>query len=61
MKSHLRERFSRWFANYLVDQRVSIEPNDHQMYLRFLDALDVKSLFRFMLHETLVNSAALLN
>ncbi|RDX42663.1 Not1-domain-containing protein [Lentinus brumalis] len=61
MKSHFQEQYSRWFANYLVDQRVSIEPNNHQLYLRFLDALDVQSLFRFVLHETLVKSAALLN
>ncbi|EJF62472.1 Not1-domain-containing protein [Dichomitus squalens LYAD-421 SS1] len=61
MKGHFQEHYSRWFANYLVDQRVSIEPNNHQLYLRFLDALDVQSLFRFVLHETLVKSAVLLN
>ena len=61
MKGHFQEQYSRWFANYLVDQRVSIEPNNHSLYLRFLDALDVQSLFRFVLHETLVKSAALLN
>ncbi|KAI0807086.1 Not1-domain-containing protein [Fomes fomentarius] len=61
MKGHFQEHYSRWFANYLVDQRVSIEPNNHQLYLRFLDALDVQPLFRFVLHETLVKSAALLN
>ncbi|KAI0371786.1 Not1-domain-containing protein [Pilatotrama ljubarskyi] len=61
MKGHFQEQYSRWFANYLVDQRVSIEPNNHQLYLRFLDALDVRPLYRFVLHETLVKSAALLN
>ncbi|KAI8998906.1 Not1-domain-containing protein [Trametes punicea] len=61
MKNYFQEQYSRWFANYLVDQRVSIEPNNHQLYLRFLDALDMKPLFRFVLHETLVKSAALLN
>ena len=61
MRGHFQEQYSRWFANYLVDQRVSIEPNNHQLYLRFLDALDVQPLFRFVLHETLVKSAALLN
>ncbi|OSD02780.1 Not1-domain-containing protein [Trametes coccinea BRFM310] len=61
MKGHFQEQYSRWFANYLVDQRVSIEPNNHQLYLRFLDALDVKPLFRFVLHETLMKSASLLN
>ncbi|KAI0637267.1 Not1-domain-containing protein [Trametes polyzona] len=61
MKGHFQEQYCRWFANYLVDQRVSTEPNNHQLYLRFLDALNVQSLFRFILHETLVKSAALLN
>ncbi|KAI0646780.1 Not1-domain-containing protein [Trametes meyenii] len=61
MKGHFQEEYSRWFANYLVDQRVSIEPNNHQLYLRFLDALDVQPLFRFVLHETLLKSASLLN
>ncbi|KAJ8454554.1 hypothetical protein ONZ51_g12961 [Trametes cubensis] len=61
MKGHFHEQYSRWFANYLVDQRVSTEPNNHQLYLRFLDALDVQPLFRFVLHETLVKSATLLN
>ncbi|KAJ3553574.1 hypothetical protein NM688_g3537 [Phlebia brevispora] len=61
MKEQFQEQYSRWFANYLVDQRVSTEPNNHSLYLRFLDALDVKPLFTFVLNETLVKSAALLN
>lgn len=61
MKEHFKDDYSRWFANYLVDQRVSTEPNNHQLYLRFLDALDRKALFKFILHETFVKSAALLS
>lgn len=61
MREQFREQYSRWFANYLVDQRVSTEPNNHQLYLRFLDALNVKALFKFVLHETFVKSAQLLN
>ncbi|THG98906.1 hypothetical protein EW026_g3357 [Hermanssonia centrifuga] len=61
MQEQFQEHYSRWFANYLVDQRVSTEPNNHQLYLRFLDALQVKTLFGFVLNETLVKSAALLN
>ncbi|KZT74256.1 Not1-domain-containing protein [Daedalea quercina L-15889] len=61
MREHFKEQFSWWFANYLVDQRVSTEPNNHQLYLRFLDALDIPSLFRFVLSETFVKSAAMLN
>ena len=61
MQEQFQEQYSRWFANYLVDQRVSTEPNNHQLYLRFLDALNIKALFKFVLNETLVKSAALLN
>lgn len=61
MKEQFQEQYSRWFANYLVDQRVSTEPNNHQLYLRFLDALNIKALFNFVLHETFVKSAVLLN
>ena len=61
MKERFKDQYARWFANYLVDQRVSTEPNNHQLYLRFLDALDRKSLFGFVVHETYVKSANLLN
>lgn len=61
MKDLFEDEYSRWFANYLVDQRVSSEPNNHSLYLRFLDALDRKQLSRFILHETFVKSVVLLN
>ena len=61
MREQFQEQYSKWFANYLVDQRVSTEPNNHQLYLRFLDALDIKVLFNFVLHETFLKSAVLLN
>ena len=61
MKEQFQEQYSRWFANYLVDQRVSTEPNNHQLYLRFLDALNIKALFNFVLHETFIKSTQLLS
>ncbi|KAL1947536.1 hypothetical protein VTO73DRAFT_13260 [Trametes versicolor] len=61
MKGQFQEQYCRWFANYLVDQRVSTEPNNHQLYLRFLEALNLQPLSHFILHETLVKSAILLN
>ncbi|KAI5983751.1 Not1-domain-containing protein [Pisolithus albus] len=61
MKDHFEDDFAWWFANYLVDQRISAEPNNHQLYLRFLDALDRQTLSKLILHETLVKSAAVLN
>ncbi|THH31748.1 hypothetical protein EUX98_g2436 [Antrodiella citrinella] len=61
MREQFEERYARWFANYLVDQRVTSEPNNHPLYIRLLEALDTKSLFDFVLHETLHKSAVLLN
>ncbi|GAA5875884.1 hypothetical protein JCM8547_001694 [Rhodosporidiobolus lusitaniae] len=50
-----------WFAHYLVAQRVSIEPNNHQLYQQFLDALDMPLLVKRVLYETFVKLATLLN
>lgn len=61
MKGIFVDDHSRWFANYLVDQRVSSEPNNHSLYLRFLDALGSKVLSKFILHETFVKSMNMLN
>lgn len=61
MKALFEDEHSRWFANYLVDQRISAEPNNHSLYLRFLDSLGSQLLTKFILHETYVKSLALLN
>ncbi|GAA5831623.1 hypothetical protein JCM11251_000773 [Rhodosporidiobolus azoricus] len=50
-----------WFAHYLVAQRVSIEPNNHQLYQQFLDALKMPLLVKRVLYETFVKLATLLN
>jgi CCR4-NOT transcription complex subunit 1 len=61
MRDLFLDEYSRWFANYLVHQRISSEPNNHSLYLRFLDALDRKTLSKFILHETFTKSVTLLN
>ncbi|KAF9052783.1 Not1-domain-containing protein [Panaeolus papilionaceus] len=61
MREQFVDSYSRWFANYLIDQRISTEPNNHPLYLRFLDALDRQHLFKLILQETFVKAAALLN
>jgi CCR4-NOT transcription complex subunit 1 len=61
MKVHFKEEHARWFANYLVDQRISTEPNNHQLYLQFLDGLGRPSLLGFILEETVIKSAVMLN
>lgn len=50
-----------WFAHYLVAQRVSIEPNNHGLYQKFLDALSMPLLVKRVLYETFVKLATLLN
>lgn len=61
MREQFDDAYARWFANYLVDQRVSIEPNNHSLYLRFLDALDRQVLAKLITQETLIKSASMLN
>ncbi|KAG9318169.1 Not1-domain-containing protein [Chiua virens] len=61
MKDYFDDTYARWFANYLVDQRISAEPNNHQLYLRFLNALDTSKLDKLILQETFIKSAAMLN
>jgi CCR4-NOT transcription complex subunit 1 len=61
MRGQFEDRYARWFANYLVDQRISTEPNNHHLYLCFLDALDREGLSRFVLRESLAKSANMLN
>ncbi|GLB35158.1 putative not1-domain-containing protein [Lyophyllum shimeji] len=61
MREQFVDEYARWFANYLVDQRISTEPNNHGLYLRFLDSLDRQKLSKFVLQETFVKAAAMLN
>lgn len=51
----------RWFSNYLVLQRISIEPNNHGLYAQFLDGLEAKGLMTYIVHETLAKCQILLN
>ncbi|KAF8636597.1 hypothetical protein AX17_003407 [Amanita inopinata Kibby_2008] len=61
MQEQFVEDYARWFANYLVDQRISTEPNNHPLYLRFLDALGRQKLDKLILQETFMKAASLLN
>jgi CCR4-NOT transcription complex subunit 1 len=61
MRDQFRDQHARWFANYLVDQRISTEPNNHALYLRFLDSLEMNVLSKLVLQETLVKATSLLN
>ncbi|CAO3574719.1 unnamed protein product [Mortierella alpina] len=61
MKDLLRESAYRWFSNYIVVKRASIEPNYHVLYLQFLDGLESPLLYRHVLHETYLNIKILIN
>jgi CCR4-NOT transcription complex subunit 1 len=61
IQDKIEEAYFRWFANYLVDQRVIIEPNNHILYMQLLDALDFKLLFKEVQQETLIRAEELLN
>jgi CCR4-NOT transcription complex subunit 1 len=73
MKTKFAVEHSRWFAKYLVEQRVSLEANNQGLYLRLLDGLvlgdgeenkgqlEKAPLGRYVLHETYVRAAQLLN
>ncbi|KAF9948497.1 hypothetical protein BGZ72_009597 [Mortierella alpina] len=61
MKDLLRESAYRWFSNYIVVKRASIEPNYHVLYLQFLDGLQSPLLYRHVLHETYTNIKILIN
>ncbi|ORZ15115.1 CCR4-Not complex component, Not1-domain-containing protein [Absidia repens] len=53
--------YYKWFSNYLVVKRASIEPNYHDLYLLLLDAIDSRLLREHVLRETYVNIQILLN
>ncbi|EWC46218.1 hypothetical protein DRE_04596 [Drechslerella stenobrocha 248] len=57
----LNEKSYRWFADYLVVQRARLEPNNHKLYIDFLDGLGSKMLNAEVLHETYRNAFNLLN
>ncbi|KAM0835823.1 hypothetical protein ACQ4PT_062703 [Festuca glaucescens] len=56
----LQEQYYPWFAQYMVMKRASIEPNFHDLYLKFFDKLNSRSLSKEMLKATYENCKALL-
>ncbi|KAI7901129.1 CCR4-Not complex component, Not1-domain-containing protein [Cokeromyces recurvatus] len=49
-----------WFSHYLVVRRVSIEPNNHELYSALLDELDIQPLVDTVIEETYANIHLLL-
>jgi len=60
-KEILKERHYHWLSQYLVEQRVSIEPNFHSLYISFLDKLEKPLLMKIIIYETFVNIYSLIN
>ncbi|KAL2514000.1 transcription regulator [Forsythia ovata] len=56
----LKEQYYPWFAQYMVMKRASIEPNFHDLYLKFLDKVNMKSLNKEIIQATYENCKVLL-
>lgn len=55
LKEAVKSEFFPWLAQYLVMKRVSIEPNFHDLYIKFMETLEWKELFQMVLQETYRN------
>ncbi|KAK1305818.1 hypothetical protein QJS10_CPA10g00894 [Acorus calamus] len=56
----LKEEYYPWFAQYIVMKRASIEPNFHDLYLKFLEKVNSKSLNKEIVKATYENCKVLL-
>ncbi|KAJ8900176.1 hypothetical protein K2173_024816 [Erythroxylum novogranatense] len=56
----LKEQYYPWFAQYMVMRRASIEPNFHDLYLKFLDKVNSKALHKEIVQRTYENCKVLL-
>ncbi|XP_024374833.1 uncharacterized protein [Physcomitrium patens] len=56
----LKEEYHPWFAQYVVMKRASIEPNNHDTYIKFLDKIGSKELHKEVLKTTYENCKVLL-
>ncbi|KAM7274567.1 hypothetical protein ACFE04_016433 [Oxalis oulophora] len=55
-----KEQHYPWFAQYMVMKRASIEPNFHDLYLKFLDKVNAKALNKEIVQATYENCKVLL-
>ncbi|KAM7260736.1 hypothetical protein ACFE04_026211 [Oxalis oulophora] len=56
----LKEQYYPWFAQYMVMKRASIEPNFHDLYLKFLDKVNSKALNKEIVQVSYENCKVLL-
>ncbi|KAI8371784.1 CCR4-Not complex component, Not1-domain-containing protein [Radiomyces spectabilis] len=60
LRQLLQEPTWGWFSHYLVVRRVSIEPNNHDLYMSLLNELDILQLNEIIIEETYRNIRLLL-
>ncbi|XP_058085160.1 uncharacterized protein LOC131232729 isoform X2 [Magnolia sinica] len=56
----LKEQYYPWFAQYMVMKRASIEPNFHELYLKFLEKVNSRLLNKEIVKATYENCKVLL-
>ena len=61
LESVLKTEHIRWFCNYIVVKRASIEPNFHPLYVTILESLNMKLIYPALLYETLSSICVLIN
>ncbi|EJT45512.1 3'-5' exoribonuclease [Trichosporon asahii var. asahii CBS 2479] len=57
----MKPEYSRWFAHYFIDVRVSLEANRHDLYFQILELLSTPILEKHVLWETYRKARDLLN
>lgn len=55
LKDLLKSEHFSWFASYLVEKRISSQPNLHSLYLNILELLDSSELNKLVLDSTYYN------
>ncbi|XP_058083497.1 uncharacterized protein LOC131231345 [Magnolia sinica] len=50
-----KEQYYPWFAQYMVIKRASIEPNFHELYLKFLEKVNSRMLNKEIVKATCEN------
>ncbi|KAK4684746.1 CCR4-NOT transcription complex subunit 1, partial [Tremellales sp. Uapishka_1] len=59
--SLFENQYSRWFAHYFIDLRVSSEQSRHDLYMQLMESIDSPVLDRHILWETYRKARDLLN
>lgn len=57
----LEEKYSQWFAHYLVEELAKSQPNFQSLYLNVLEKFDKKIIWAEVLRETYISCQKMLN